>query len=303
MIEIIPSALDGERLDRVVSMVLGVSRAQAAELVGGGDVMLDGSVVTVGSRRVREGARIEIVAPPEGATAGPVADASVEVPVVFEDDDVIVVDKPAGLVVHPGAGNPDHTLVNGLLATYPELAVVGSPERPGIVHRLDKQTSGLMVVARSTLAYERMVAALAARDVDRRYLVLAWGVFGAPSGVVDAPIGRSAREPTRMAVSARGREARTRYEVLREFHEPAVVTLLECRLETGRTHQIRVHLAAIDHPVVGDDRYGGGRGTLVVPRMFLHATGLTFEHPRTHERLSFESPLPADLAHVLDGLH
>ena len=189
----------------------------------------------------------------------------VDVPIVYVDDDVIVVDKPAGLVVHPGAGVQRGTLVNGLLARFPDLAGVGDPTRPGIVHRLDKGTSGLMVVARTQAALRR-VGRPASGAIGRPPIPSARvGEPGHGEGSVDAPIGRSQRTPTRMVVSARGKEARTRYEVLESFSDPVEVSLLECRLETGRTHQIRVHLAAIGHAVVGDDRYDGARQSLVCP--------------------------------------
>jgi 23S rRNA pseudouridine1911/1915/1917 synthase len=212
------------------------------------------------------------------------------------------VDKPAGLVVHPGAGQPRGTLVHGLLARYPELADVGDPTRPGIVHRLDKGTSGLLLVARSQAAYEALVAALAARRVHRRYRALAWGSVEAPRGIIDAPIGRSARVATRMAVDARGKEARTRYEVLARYVEPVAVTELACELETGRTHQIRVHLRSIGHPVVGDARYDGARQSLPMRRPFLHAEHLELAHPVGGEPLAFDAPLPADLTEILAGL-
>jgi len=222
--------------------------------------------------------------------------------VVFADDDLIVVDKPAGLVVHPGAGNPAGTLVQGLLARFPEVAAVGDPQRPGIVHRLDKGTSGLLLVARSPVAYAALVAQLAEHQVSRGYQALVWGELDADRGLVDAPIGRSARTRTRMTVSATGKQARTRYEVLATYHDPVVVSRLECRLETGRTHQIRVHLAAIDHPVVGDARYGGARASLVVGRPWLHAAALELAHPVSGEPLSFHSALPPELTEVLDRL-
>jgi 23S rRNA pseudouridine1911/1915/1917 synthase len=232
-----------------------------------------------------------------------VADPSVLVPVVHEDEHLVVVDKPAGLVVHPGAGQQDGTLVHGLLARYPEVAEVGvDPVRPGIVHRLDKGTSGLLLVARTPLAYERLVAMLAARAVHRRYRTLAWGHLASPTGLVDAPIGRSQREPTRMAVVERGKEARTRYEVRARYREPVEVTELACTLETGRTHQIRVHLRSIGHPVVGDVRYDGGRQSLPLGRPFLHAEVLDLDHPVTGEHLHFGSRLPDDLQAVLDRL-
>jgi 23S rRNA pseudouridine1911/1915/1917 synthase len=215
---------------------------------------------------------------------------------------VIVVDKPQALVVHPGAGNARGTMAAGLLARYPELAGVGEPDRPGIVHRLDKGTSGLLVVARTPAAYDSLVGQLSSRTVERRYLALVWGVPEPATGLVDAPIGRSKRDPTRMAVSSSGREARTRYEVLQPFTQPIEAALIECRLETGRTHQIRVHLAAIEHPIVGDPRYRGKRASFATPRTFLHAHALAFDHPATGERVSFSSPLPEDLTEVLARL-
>ncbi len=238
---------------------------------------------------------MELLAEPEPDRV-PVAE-DVDVRVVAADDAVIVVDKPAGLVVHPGAGHEHGTLVHGLLARYPELAGVGDPRRPGIVHRLDRDTSGLLVVARSTDAYERLVAALAAHEVERRYLALVRGVPDAARATVDAPIGRSNRQPTRMAVRAGGRPARTTYEVLARDGDDAA--LLECRLETGRTHQIRVHLAAIGHPVLGDAAYGSAGGPLRRP--FLHAYVLAFTHPRLGDRRRFEAALPADLRRVLEA--
>jgi 23S rRNA pseudouridine1911/1915/1917 synthase len=209
-----------------------------------------------------------------------------------------VIDKPAGLVVHPGSGHPDGTLVNGLLALFPELAGVGEPHRPGIVHRLDVGTSGLLVVARTPAAYTNLVQALAGHRVERSYRALVWGRPANPIGVIDAPIGRDHRDPTRMGVVVDGRPARTEYRVLRGFRVPAEVTSLLCRLQTGRTHQIRVHLAAIGHPVVGDGTYGGIRDHLQVSRPFLHAAALELHHPVSHEVLHFASPLPADLLAV-----
>jgi 23S rRNA pseudouridine1911/1915/1917 synthase len=302
VIEQIPDALDGERLDRVVALITSESRSRAGELVDGGLVLVGGAVVTTRSRKVRAGDVVEVRHDPDALAALPRADPSVAVPVVHEDDDVVVVDKPPGLVVHPGAGNRDGTLVNGLLARYPEIASVGDPARPGIVHRLDKGTSGLLVIARSERAYESLVSQLAGRTASRGYVALVWGHVDPPQGVVDAPIGRSDREPTKMAVSAHGREARTHYARTAAFREPRPTSLLSCHLETGRTHQIRVHLAAIGHPVVGDDRYGGARAPLHVDRPFLHAATLAFDHPATGERLEFSSPLPDDLAAVLATL-
>lgn len=296
--ETIPSALGGERLDRIVSLITECSRSDAAELVAAGGVTVDGEVQPIGKLRVREG---QVVVVDETQLPQPVLpepDASVQFKVVYEDDAVIVVDKPAGLVVHPGAGNPTGTLVNGLLARYPELVDVGESHRPGIVHRLDVGTSGLMVVARTQLAYHALVEALASRDVGRMYRTLVWGHLESPVGVIDAPIGRDHRDPMRMAVVVDGKPARTRYRVMAAFRSPTDVSVVECRLETGRTHQIRVHLGAIGHPVVGDGQYGGIRSGVACPRPFLHAAGLEFHHPLTGELLEFRSELPADLAAV-----
>jgi 23S rRNA pseudouridine1911/1915/1917 synthase len=295
----VPAPLAGERVDRAVALLTGWTRAEVQGLVDREEILVDGRAVPK-SRRLEEGQVVEVLAEPP-AEGVPEPDPSVEVPVVAEDDDVVVVDKPAGLVVHPGAGHASGTLVNGLLARYPEIAGVGDRARPGIVHRLDRDTSGLMLVARTPFAYETLVGALAAREVERRYLALVWGAFDSPRGVVDAPIGRSIRRPTRMAVREGGREARTRYEVVSTFERPSV-SLVECALETGRTHQIRVHLAAIRHPVVGDAAYGGGREGIVIARPFLHAAALGFTHPRSGAAMRYESPLPADLQAVLSGL-
>jgi 23S rRNA pseudouridine1911/1915/1917 synthase len=300
--EVVPRALDGQRLDRVVALVTGCSRAQAAAMVDEGAVAVGGRPVTSRSHRVSDGDVVEVEVPERQGDGALVPDPAVPVPVVHEDADLIVVDKPAGLVVHPGAGQDAGTLVHGLLARYPEIRDVGQKDRPGIVHRLDKGTSGLLLVARSPAAYDALVPMLAAHRVDRRYRALVWGAPGSPTGMVDAPIGRSNRDRTRMAVSLRGREARTRYEVVRTFHEPVEVTEMVCRLETGRTHQIRVHLASIGHPVVGDARYRGARASLPLDRPFLHAEQLDLDHPVTGEPLSFASPLPDDLAAVLAGL-
>jgi 23S rRNA pseudouridine1911/1915/1917 synthase len=188
-----------------------------------------------------------------------------------------------------------------LLGEFPEIAAVGDPALPGIVHRLDRDTSGLLIVARSPRAYDALVDALAARAIERRYLALVWGEPASPRGVVDAPIGRSQRRRTRMTVRSSGRDARTGYEV-QESWPDARVALLECQLETGRTHQIRVHLAAIGHPVVGDAAYGGNRSGIALERPFLHARALAFVHPVSGETLRFDEPLPPELTAVLDAL-
>lgn len=296
--ERIPVALVDERLDRVVSIVTGCSRAVAADWIGEGRVSIDGTVVSTRARRLVEGETVTVDAP-ERADERPAADATVEFVVVHEDDDVIVVDKPAGLVVHPASGHPDGTLVNGLLARCPELATVGQPDRPGIVHRLDRGTSGLLVVARTDRAYEALVGDLASHRVQRVYRAVVIGHPQPGRGIVDAPIGRSARSATRMAVSASGRPARTHYEVLETYESPFEAAFVRCELETGRTHQIRVHLAAIGHPVLGDGTYGGHRGDPDPGRPFLHAVELGFVHPGTGRTVAFSSPLAPDLVEAL----
>lgn len=300
--ETVPAALHGERVDRAVALVTGRARAEVAALVDAGAVRVGGRTVTTRSLRLAEGDLLEVSLPQPGP--GPVLepDPSVDVSVVHEDPHLVVVDKAAGVVVHPGAGHRKATLVEGLLARFPDLARLdaGEADRPGIVHRLDKGTSGLMVVARTGAAYRSLVTQLARRLVDRRYLCMVWGHLAFAEGLVDAPVGRAGADPTRMAVSAGGRPARTRYRVLERMDGPDV-TFVECRLETGRTHQIRVHLASIGHPVVGDERYGGARSSSSLPRPFLHAHRLAFKHPDTGEKVSFSSPLPPELAAVLEG--
>jgi 23S rRNA pseudouridine1911/1915/1917 synthase len=298
IVEEIPPALNGERLDRVVALLADITRAEAAALVAGGHVKVDGQTDMPGKARLRESQTVEIDLGGLPPVTRPAADPTVVCPVVYEDGDVIVVDKPVGLVVHPGAGNPVGTLVNGLLSRYPEIAEVGAPDRPGIVHRLDAGTSGLLVVARTQVAYESLVADLAERTVEREYITLVWGHPEANVGAIDAPIGRDPRDPMKMAVVANGRSARTRFEVVTRYGRPKV-SLVRCKLETGRTHQIRVHLEAAGHPVVGDATYGGARGQIRLGRPFLHAARLAFVHPVTGEHLAFESPLPADLEAAL----
>jgi len=291
----IPASLAGERVDRAVALLTGWSRAEVQALLADGSVLVDGRVPAK-SERVTLGAVVELLAEPDAELLP--EPEPVPVDVVDADPDVIVVNKPAGLVVHPGAGHEHGTLVHGLLAEFPELVAVGDRRRPGIVHRLDRDTSGLLVVARTPDAYEALVRALAAHDVDRRYLALVRGVPDAARAVIDAPIGRSTRRRTRMAVRAAGRPARTNYERIAADPDGRAA-LLECRLETGRTHQIRVHLAAIGHPVIGDAAYGTDTEP-VLGRPFLHAYRLGFAHPRTGEPRSFHAPLPRDL---LEALH
>jgi 23S rRNA pseudouridine1911/1915/1917 synthase len=300
--ESVPAVLDGQRLDRVVAIVADISRSEASDLVSGGGVMVDGAVVHSGKVRLTEGQEVTVDVSLVPVVEAPVADQSIEFGVVHADDHIVVVDKPAGLVVHPGAGNPAGTLVNGLLARFPDLADVGDPMRPGIVHRLDAGSSGLLVVARSAVAVERLIDQFVDHSAGRRYVALVWGHPAAPHGVIDAPIGRDRRDPLKMAVVADGRHARTEYEVVERFGRPNELALLHCTLETGRTHQIRVHLTSIGHPLVADTTYGGRRPVLGLERPFLHAAELTFVHPGTGETLTYTSELPADLADLLGSL-
>ena len=297
--EEIPSALAGDRLDRVVALLADLSRAQSASLIAGGGVSVDDVVATAGKVKLEVGQSIRIDTSKLPEKELPRADATVAVDVVHADADVVVVNKSNGLVVHPGAGNPTGTLVNGLLALYPEIAAVGDPMRPGIVHRLDAGTTGLMVVARTNDAYDSLVSQLSQRLVHRQYLAVAVGAFDAKSGVIDAAIGRDLRELTKMAVRVDGKPARTRYEVQREFAAPIAASLVRCDLETGRTHQIRVHLAAVGHPVLGDATYGGVRATVKFGRPALHAIRLSFEHPASGDQLTFDAPVPDDMVSLI----
>ena len=305
----VPFALDGERIDRALALLTGLSRSEVNLLLDGGKVSIRGRPVVVRSRKVREGERVTLegASLTSGGSTVPQPEPEVQVPVVWSDDQVIVVDKPAGLVVHPGAGTRSGTLVHGLLARYPDLAGAGGEqERPGIVHRLDKGTSGLLVVARSPAALASLSEQMAARTVGREYLALLAGEVEADEGLIDAPLGRSHVDPTKIRVQAGGRQARTQYKVIERFFRPSPSTLISCRLQTGRTHQIRVHFASIGHPVVGDERYGsrklGNWEPLPYGRPFLHAATLQFEHPRTGEAMVFRSELPADLSSVLWGI-
>ncbi len=305
----VPASLDGVRVDKAVSLVADLSRSTVNALVDQGRVRIDGVTVRSRSAALRLGQELEVDREEERAPAEPEGDAGVSFEVVSADQDVIVVDKPAGLVVHPGPGHRSGTLVNGLLARFPDIgalprAVGSDPDRPGIVHRLDRGTSGLLAVARSAAAYHSLVDQLSRRDVTRNYRALVLGTVEGTSGLVDAPIGRSVSSPTRMAVSRKGKVARTRYHVDRRFTEPVPTTLLTASLETGRTHQIRVHLTAIGHPLVGDDVYAQGRSLpgSVIARPFLHAAGLRFIHPATGEPVSWTSELPDDLREQLDRL-
>jgi 23S rRNA pseudouridine1911/1915/1917 synthase len=299
--EVVPSALDGERLDRIVALMADISRSDATATIGANGVFVDGTVARVGKERLGTGAVVVIDTSKIPTASAPEADSAIDFRVLHEDADIIVVDKPAGLVVHPGAGHDDGTLVNGLLARYPEIAGVGEVFRPGIVHRLDQGTSGLLVIARRRESYSRLVDMLSAHEVTRRYRALVWGHPESDEFTIDAPIGRDPRDALRMAVLTSGKQARTHVEVLGRYCNPDMAEVM-CELETGRTHQIRVHLRAIGHPVVGDSVYGGARSGVDLTRPFLHAEELEFEHPMSGIMMSFQASLPNDLREFLGDL-
>lgn len=296
--------LVGARLDRTVAEHLpDVSRAQVRRLIDEGAILVSG-VRAKPSHRLKLGERV-VGAIPEAREYELEAEA-IPLDVVFEDSALLVVNKPAGLVVHPAAGHRSGTLVHALLHHCQDLSGIGGVLRPGIVHRLDKGTSGLLVVAKSDRAHRALQAQLQAHTIDREYLALVRGVPKTDAGTIDAPIGRLRTDPKRFTTH-RGRlrtarSARTHWRVERRYRELA---LLRVRLETGRTHQIRVHLASVGLPVAGDPLYGGGRAvarSLHLDRQALHAAVLGFDHPESQERLRFEAPLPDDLERVLEGL-
>ncbi len=307
----------GQRVDRVLAEAIpGLSRSRVKTLIEERRLTRDGQPVTQPAEPVRAGATYALHLP--AATPAVPQAQDIPFPILFEDRDLLVLDKPAGLVVHPAPGNEDGTLVNALLAHCGEsLTGIGGERRPGIVHRLDKDTSGVMVVAKTDLANTALTQAFAARDLDRFYLALCWGLPNPPAGEIEGAIARDPRDRKRMAVrpdSSRGKPALTRYRTL--AHHNTAASLLECRLGTGRTHQIRVHLASRGHPIVGDPVYlrrlpASAKGLdsetrallLDFPRQALHAARLGFRHPRTGAALSFTTPPPADMQALLDHLH
>ena len=301
---IVPGTLDAIRVDRVISMLTGLSRSEATEMVNEGSVSVNDKVVHKGSFVLEAGQHLVAILPvPEAGVVEP--DASVLVDVVLEDEDFAVINKAAGQVVHPGAGQRTGTLVAGLLARFPQMQSLSDeglcdPLRPGIVHRLDKGTSGVLVVAKTPEGLVALREQLATRAMERTYLGLVEGHVAEERGVVDAPIGRSTRTPTLMAVRADGRPARTGYEVITRLDKPHAVTLLRLSLDTGRTHQIRVHMSTIGHPVVNDPRYGHRRDRrLPEERFWLHSRSLAFQHPRTGGDVVAGAPLPDDLRQLV----
>ncbi len=316
---LVPEEAAGERLDKALAAGLpGLSRSRVQALLEQGCVREGGRTITDASLRVKPGQTFDVFIP-EAEPAQPEAQ-NIPLTVIHEDEDVLVIDKPAGLVVHPAAGNPDNTLVNALLAHCGDgLSGIGGVRRPGIVHRLDKDTSGLMVVAKNDRAHQALTGQFSDRSLSRTYQALVWGVPSPREGRIEGNIGRSPADRKKMAVLAGGgKPAATRYRVLAAYGTAAA--LVECRLETGRTHQIRVHMAHIGHPLVGDPLYGRGRSgrpggrhasslpepqrsrLVGFPRQALHATALTFLHPANGEPVRFAAKLPLDIRALLDTL-
>jgi 23S rRNA pseudouridine1911/1915/1917 synthase len=310
----VDTAEAGTRLDAwLAARLAGLSRMRVKGLIEAGRVLVGGRAVKA-AYRLQAGERVEASIPPPPRNG--LAAEAVALSIVFEDEHVLVVDKPAGMVTHPGAGRPTGTLAAAALAHAPEMAGVGSPRRPGIVHRLDKGTSGLIVLAKTQAAYDALTAQLARRTVSRRYLCLAQGSVRRAQGVIDTAIGRDPRSRLRMAVlkEGKGKRAVTHFQVLERLGSAAgAVSLVECRLETGRTHQIRVHLATLGHPLLGDDTYRGRRAgpagdarlTELIAELggvALHAAGLAFAHPTTGAPMDFACPLPDRIGRILSHL-
>ncbi|REE99703.1 RluA family pseudouridine synthase [Thermomonospora umbrina] len=295
----VPDGLEGERADAALSRLFGLSRSRAAEIIAAGDVLLDGRAVAK-SDRLHGGGWLEVTLPPPPSAPRPVAEPVPGMSILYEDDDVIVVNKPIGVAAHPTTGWTGPTVVGGLLGAGHTVATSGAAERQGIVHRLDANTTGAMVVAKSETAYSRLKRAFKERRVDKRYHALVQGHPDPFRGTVDAPIDRHPSGNGRFAVVAGGRPSVTHYDTLEAFR---AASLLEIDLETGRTHQIRVHMSAIRHPCVGDLLYGADptlAARLGVRRQWLHAVRLGFEHPTLGDWVEFEAPYPDDLDRALE---
>jgi 23S rRNA pseudouridine1911/1915/1917 synthase len=298
----VPEGLDGERLDAALARMFGLSRARAAELIGAGQVLVDGQPAAK-SDRVLAGAPLTVTLPPPPDAAPAVRPEPVPgLVVVYEDDDIVVIDKPRGVAAHPTPGWTGPTVLGGLLAAGHAVATSGAAERQGIVHRLDANTTGLMVVAKSERAYSVLKQAFRDREVSKTYHALVQGHPDPLRGTIDAPIGRHPSGDGRFAVVADGRPSVTHYDTIEAFRAASLVTV---GLETGRTHQIRVHMAALRHPCCGDLLYGADpvlAAHLGLTRQWLHAVRLSFEHPTAGREVTFESPYPDDLARALDIL-
>jgi 23S rRNA pseudouridine1911/1915/1917 synthase len=298
---LVPDGLDGERLDAAISRMFGLSRSQAAELISDGQVLVDGAPAAK-SDRVLAGGELAVTLPPPPGPPPVTAEPVPGMRVVYEDDDIVVVDKPRGVAAHPTPGWTGPTVLGGLLGSGHTVATSGAAERQGIVHRLDANTTGLMVVAKSERAYSTLKQAFRDRTVSKTYHALVQGHPDPLRGTIDAPIGRHPSGDGRFAVVAGGRPAITHYETLEAFRAASLVTV---GLETGRTHQIRVHLAAVRHPLVGDYLYGGDpalAARLGVTRQWLHAVRLGFDHPADGHPVEFSSGYPEDLTRTLDLL-
>ncbi len=297
----VPEGLDGERLDSALARMFGLSRAQAADLIGNGDVLVDGHPAAK-SDRVPAGQWLEVTLPPPPVPMSATPQAVPGLTVLFEDADIIVVDKPVGVAAHPTPGWTGPTVLQGLLAAGHTVATSGAAERQGIVHRLDAGTTGVMVVAKSEPAYSALKQAFRDRTVDKRYHALVQGHPDPLRGTIDAPIARHPAGDGRFAVVSDGRPSVSHYDTLEAFR---AASLVEVRLETGRTHQIRVHMAAVRHPCAGDRLYGGDpvlAARLGLTRQWLHAVRLGFAHPADGRPVEFTSPYPADLQNSLDVL-
>ncbi|RBQ20357.1 RNA pseudouridine synthase [Spongiactinospora rosea] len=297
----VPDGLAGERLDAAISRLFGLSRTRAAEMIGAGDVLVDGTAAAK-SDRVHAGAWLDVTLPPPPTAPVPVAEPVPGMRVLHEDDDIVVVDKPIGVAAHPTVGWNGPTVLGGLLGSGHRVATSGAAERQGIVHRLDANTSGVMVVAKSEGAYSWLKRAFKERTVEKRYHALVQGHPDPLRGTVDAPIDRHPSGDGRFAVVAGGKPSVTHYDTVEAFR---AASLLDIRLETGRTHQIRVHMAALRHPCVGDLLYGADptlAARLGVTRQWLHAVSLAFEHPATGEWVQFTSDYPADLDTALNAV-
>ena len=285
----------GCRVDQFLAQAdLGITRSRLRQLIADGNVLVNGTAVKP-AHRLRPGDLVSVSVPaprPSGVVA-----QDIPIAVIYQDADLVVIDKPAGLSVHPGPGHPDRTLVNGLLALCPDIQGIGGEIRPGIVHRLDKDTSGLMIAAKTQTAHNRLSQQIKDREVSKGYMALVEGLPSPESGTIDVPIGRDPRRRTRMAVVPEGRESRTGYRLI---ERAGAYSLLELQLHTGRTHQARVHLAWLGHPLLGDAVYG--RRSPLLPRHFLHAHRLAFAHPSSGEPMQFQSPLPPDLLAALEAV-
>ncbi|HEX8616751.1 MAG TPA: RluA family pseudouridine synthase [Thermoanaerobaculia bacterium] len=306
---VVPESATGFRLDRALGELFdGHSRSYLAKLIEEGHVRVDGKTVTKPSHRVETGQIASLELP--DAAPSTIESQDLPLTILYEDDHVVIIDKPAGLVVHPAAGHPDQTLVNALLFHVKDLSGIGGELRPGIVHRLDKDTSGVMLIAKHDEAHRKLTANWNTDLVRKEYVAVVYGTPSSDRGTIDAPIGRDPRDRKRMAVVSDGRRAITDYQIAERLR---YVSVVRCRLRTGRTHQIRVHMKHLGHPIIGDPAYSGPqwrgipdkklqRVIEAFPRQALHAAKLTFAHPASGDTVTVEAPLPNDLRELLNAL-